>query len=845
MPITPFAAVNRVLGTVLAPLNAPAAAPAAQAAQTPVLFGVLAWVRRSLFNQTPTLAYNPTTTTQVDNTITGKVTAIDPDSATLTYTATTPVHGGTVLMHPDGTFTYTASPAMAQTGGTDTFTVTVSDAASGAHIHGLPGLLNAITGGLIGNAGHTATTTVNLTTSATLTAQGNDSSGAVIGALHVANPFHDTLTYSVVGGPAEGTVTINPNGTFTYTPTAQARLDAAAEGATPAELQDNFTVTVSDAHGGTATVPVRVAVDPASTPSAKTLILSDPGGRTGAVNASVTVTDPMTYLLVHDPSYGSTAPLTYSGSISDTFGALAAAPTATPTTAAITQPEDETTIGVGNRPTQVAVSPDGNRAYVTNTASKSVSVIDTKTNTVVATIGVGNRPTQVAVSPDSTRAYVTNTDSKSVSVIDTTTNTVVATIGVGNRPTQVAVSPDSTRAYVTNTLSNSVSVIDTTTNKVTATIRVGLTPTQVTVSPNGTRAYVTNTLSNSVSVIDTTTNKVTATIRVGLIPTQVTVSPDSTRAYVTNTLSNSVSVIDTTTNKVTATIRVGLTPTQVTVSPDSTRAYVTNTLSNSVSVIDTKTNKVTATISVGRRPTQVVVSPDGTRAYVTDSASNSVSVIDTTTNTVTDTIGVGNGPIALAVAPGGSLPIINPPSPPSAPDPTTSAVTGSLGVVDPDGDPLTFTVTGAPAYGTVTVDSAGTYTYVPNQAGRIRAGLGLGSEDSFTVNVTQPATTTQLAQIYVVNTNSNTVSVIGAQPAPAPATRALTAAAAPAALTAAAAPAALTEDGFSQQVTVEHIQIAPQRFDDATIASPGPYGLAITPMAPAPTSPMSTAAPSR
>ena len=59
----------------------------------------------------------------------------------------------------------------------------------------------------------------------------------------------------------------------------------------------------------------------------------------------------------------------------------------------------------------------GETAYTANYGSKSVSVIDTATNTVTATIAVGSRPYGVAVSPDGTTAYIANQDSYSVSVI--------------------------------------------------------------------------------------------------------------------------------------------------------------------------------------------------------------------------------------------------------------------------------------------------------------------------------------------------------------------------------------------------------------------------------------------
>lgn len=47
----------------------------------------------------------------------------------------------------------------------------------------------------------------------------------------------------------------------------------------------------------------------------------------------------------------------------------------------------------------------------------TMSVIDGATNAVVATIAVGALPSDVAVSPDSSRVYVTNSGDHTVSVI--------------------------------------------------------------------------------------------------------------------------------------------------------------------------------------------------------------------------------------------------------------------------------------------------------------------------------------------------------------------------------------------------------------------------------------------
>jgi YVTN family beta-propeller protein len=60
--------------------------------------------------------------------------------------------------------------------------------------------------------------------------------------------------------------------------------------------------------------------------------------------------------------------------------------------------------------------------------------IDTATNKVVARIEVGQRPWNMALTPDGAKLYVANGRSNSVSVIDTATNTRVKDIAVGSLP---------------------------------------------------------------------------------------------------------------------------------------------------------------------------------------------------------------------------------------------------------------------------------------------------------------------------------------------------------------------------------------------------------------------------
>jgi YVTN family beta-propeller protein len=128
----------------------------------------------------------------------------------------------------------------------------------------------------------------------------------------------------------------------------------------------------------------------------------------------------------------------------------------------------------------------GSFAYITNSASNSVSIIDTATNNVTDTVPVGSWPFGVAVSPDGTAVYMANSHDGTVSVIDTANDNVTATVRVGYYPEGVTVSPDGTKVYVANWGSNTVSVIDTANDNVTATVPVGYSPEGVAVSPYGT-----------------------------------------------------------------------------------------------------------------------------------------------------------------------------------------------------------------------------------------------------------------------------------------------------------------------------------------------------------------------
>ncbi|MCB1293038.1 MAG: VCBS domain-containing protein, partial [Mycobacterium sp.] len=167
-------------------------------------------------NRTPTA--NPTPIGQNGNIVTGVLNATDADDDQMTYSVIEGPQHGTVTIGSDGGYTYTADPALAATGTVDSFRVSVSDADSGFHVHGLMGLLNLLTFGLIGSGGHTSTATVGVTvapfgtstplnrppTGTANVGEPDPVTGVVTGAVLGVDPDGDTLTYSAPASTAKG-----------------------------------------------------------------------------------------------------------------------------------------------------------------------------------------------------------------------------------------------------------------------------------------------------------------------------------------------------------------------------------------------------------------------------------------------------------------------------------------------------------------------------------------------------------------------------------------------------------------------------------------------------------------
>src|SRR5262245_56245621 len=187
-------------------------------------------------------------------------------------------------------------------------------------------------------------------------------------------------------------------------------------------------------------------------------------------------------------------------------------------------------------------------AYVTNSTSNTVSVIDTTTHEVTASIPVGPAPWHPTCTPDGRQVYVSSSGDRTLSVIDVKSNTVTSTIdlsglGLPGRPYGLAFTRDGQRLFVTvhdlaNLTVGYFVVITLATGEVSPPVRwPGGLSEKIVMAPNGQRAYT-----QRIDVIDVDSEEVIATIPGGAASTLL-VSPDSKKLYGTDLRNNRVVVV--------------------------------------------------------------------------------------------------------------------------------------------------------------------------------------------------------------------------------------------------------------------------------------------------------------
>jgi ribosomal protein L24E len=608
-----------------------------------------------------------------------------PDGTSVWSLATNPGHGS-VTVHPDGTYVYTPATGFH---GTDTFTYAITDA-----------------------AGSTSTATVTLTVVALpITANDASNSGSE------NSPIGGSLAgdaSTVAGDPnaftagtfatAHGSVTINADGSYVYTPT---------QGYSG---PDSFTYTVTDHSGATSTATLALTVNPASitaTPGTNTVaengsvggsltsevntVAGDPNtfaaGTVATAHGSVTTNADGSYVYTPTPGYSGPDSFTYT--VTDRSGATSTA-----------------TVTLSVDPLAVTANPGTNAGNENSPISGNlvggVSTVASDPNTFAA----GTTATAhgaVTINADGSYVYTpaqgySGPDSFSYTVTDHSGATSTATITLTVSPLPITAKDDSNsgneNGSIDGSLAGDVSTVAGDPNTFTA----GTTATahgSVTISASGSYVYT---------------------------PTTGYSGPDSF-AYTVTDHSGQTS---------TATVTLSVNPLGFSALPDAKsgneNSPIVGSVASDVTQIAGETN-LFAGGTVHPANGSVVVNADGSYTYTPNAG---FAGTDSFSYTATDSSGqVASATVKITVI---ALPITATPGTNSGDEnsPVSGSLVGDASTVA--GDPNTFTAgTTATSHGSVTINADGSYVYTPTQ--------GYSGPDSFSYTVTDHSGATSTASV--------------------------------------------------------------------------------------------------
>ncbi|MEL6632891.1 MAG: serine hydrolase, partial [Bacteroidota bacterium] len=318
-------------------------------------------------------------------------------------------------------------------------------------------------------------------------------------------------------------------------------------------------------------------------------------------------------------------------------------------------------------------------AYVANTLSDDVTVIDLTTNTVVTTISVGTVPVDVAVSPDGSQIAVLNAVSGSISLIDFASNTVTNTLtGLSGLPSAMIYDATGNFLYVSFLSGNRIDVVEVGTGTVSTSISVPGGPTGMALRPGTSELYVVLSSLGELGIINASTNTNTGnTILLegaaggsSTNPFAVAISADGSTALVPNSSSSFSNVVNLTTqavSRVQESFGFGASDAfmggsiDAAISPDGTLGFITEESTGELSIVtDLGNTSVIENLftpgddvvgfGASDQPIGVDVSDDGATAVVALSTPNQIAVVDVATRAVVTTVNTGNTPRAVVIA---------------------------------------------------------------------------------------------------------------------------------------------------------------------------------------------------
>ncbi|HKM64199.1 MAG TPA: beta-propeller fold lactonase family protein [Acidisphaera sp.] len=249
-------------------------------------------------------------------------------------------------------------------------------------------------------------------------------------------------------------------------------------------------------------------------------------------------------------------------------------------------------------------------------------------------------------------AFVINSGSASVSILDMSTGAELRRIPALREPHHWALSPDGKSLIIGDSAGNQLLFLDPATGDVQRRVPCA-DPYQLGFSPNGKFLVVNGLARNQVDVYDVATYTLIKRFPLSSMPSHMAYAPDSSMVYVSLQGTDKLAAIDLIRMAVVWVQPTGKTPAGVLWL--NGRVLVANMGEDGLSVVDPVDGHVERRVHTGRGAHQLFLSPDGHTLYVNNRVEGTTAALDPATLEIRRTYAISGGPDDISFAPNGDL----------------------------------------------------------------------------------------------------------------------------------------------------------------------------------------------
>jgi YVTN family beta-propeller protein len=266
-------------------------------------------------------------------------------------------------------------------------------------------------------------------------------------------------------------------------------------------------------------------------------------------------------------------------------------------------------IATGGGPAGMALDQRASKVYVALPDADAIEVIDITAGEITDKIrlNIGDRPRELAITPDGRVLLTVNTGSNTVSLFDVPSLIESNRITVGNGPNSILIDSLGRRAYVFNSLASSISVIDIANRAPVTTLGTDAGPLRGQFNRRGDAFYVIHEWSPYVSLIDAVSLSVSKRMYVGAGLVSIKVDANTDLVYLARGRDSVVGVHEPFSFVAVDYLQAGGGISYLTIDSDGNSLVMVSPNLQRVVAINLISNKTLSAIDVGEEPYWVSV----------------------------------------------------------------------------------------------------------------------------------------------------------------------------------------------------------------------------------------------